>query len=180
MTRNSPPPSENQRRISEELLAASKKREYRNKRSRNNRLARIARGLCARCKAPHEEGKSLCKKHLKEFSSRRRDYQERRAQKRRKLGLCVDCPSDNIQMAMPDSDFCGYCAEKHYDVERRRQDRFVSEGKCAKCGTPHDNKHRDGRPQRLCVTCARKHSAVVRAYNKRVSEKKKKQSIYTR
>ena len=135
-------------------------RAYESERSRKERAARQAEGMCTRCgKHPAAEGRASCEPCLeKRRASDRSKYaagkaaglpyggsnieakrraarlkSKRRQKARREAGLCIRCGK---RPPVEGGTTCGPCREKRQAAERRQYHERRAEGLCARCGGP--------------------------------------------
>jgi len=72
-----------------------------------------------------------------------RAYLQSRNAQAKAEGLCLHCHK-RIAIAQ----YCGYCLEARAENQTRRRARWISEGKCSRCGKRCDREDR-----RMCAKC---------------------------
>lgn len=112
---------------------------------RRRLTAKRKAGICARCPAPAEPGRSRCRKHLDEARQRAADGRpprivreapettpERRAYaKRKRLGICQDC---KVERAVRGLSRCAPCVQREAKRSSERYWGRLTDGICPKCG----------------------------------------------
>ena len=138
-------------------------REYERERSRRERAARHADGICTRCgRAPAAEGRTSCERCLEQRrASDRANYavgkaaglkygganvdakrrggrakSMRRQKARKEAGLCIRCGE---RPPVEGGTTCTPCRDKRQAAERRHYAERKAAGRCTRCGGPvHD------------------------------------------
>jgi hypothetical protein len=129
------------------------------------REARKTSGLCMSCNTPALPGKHLCAKHTK-MKAADRARRVKRFSTWKGTHDCLYCMS---REAIPGTQWCGVCAEKHTELRQKLRDKWSEQGLCRGCGKKIDDPN-----FKRCSICREKGRLQTRARSARLRSKNAK------